>query len=450
MNKISSAEHNDGRLAAIARGVQERKAVKAERAELRISGKTTKSRNAHPNSGKRKRQLARRKKPDPQEVVAKQEIERKRLLFKTMNVMMGIEYRNFCHEKPTSYRRTNSLRRPHKMQVALEGRNLPVQARVIIPTEPKYFAGDMRYRIIKKAYNQPQLSKGHDPYARPETVELTRRDVLMCLKVDVDTEHPTRIVPHRYVEKGGVARVKLFKIPVPIYRNPGAVLTDHVNRDEPDPCTHETVTFLDGAEKVRYIVRTLRDSARTKVPVPVKSFNDTVETRTEVRARRVLISEMHKEWKKDNDPKPFESDNDIVYSHKPRYAPLRTRFALVPDKAPPAGVQTKKRKRLEAVIARDVQRGIDFCHASMARNEARELAKPDYSAAVAANIAAFDNQKAKPDDPVKAGKKAAKLAAFKAKQAMRLETGAWPERLTEFQKDEIKAYAEAELRGKTG
>ncbi|MEE8598643.1 MAG: hypothetical protein V3S69_03905, partial [Dehalococcoidales bacterium] len=262
-------------------------------------------------------------------------------------------------------------------------------------------------------------------HERPTGVSLVRWNVLKILAMSVESGDPIRIVPHRYVDKGGVCRVELFEIPVPKYSDPDSVSIDRVNGDEPGLGVDDTLTFLDGSGKDRYIRKNHADRSGYTM-ITTTEFGEGNFTRTITRKRKESKRLITKKLKNDNVVLPFESSNDIVYSFLPRHAPLRLRYAPVSAALPTCrGVGNKKHQRKTAAMLRNMQRQLDFDHAASARETERALGEPDHSASVAANIAAFDKRqaehKAKSVDPIKAGKKVAKLAAFKAKQKLHME-----------------------------
>lgn len=390
MTKLTSKQHDEGRLAAIAKGVQDRKAEKVVRRELREAGDLGKGRKADPKSGKRKRQVARRKKRETQVVTPKQEFERLQPLFKELEYKeLGLKIRDGCHESWYSYGKRSDRRRN-------TGRNAVVQAREVV-LKPHFPIGHVKYHRIGSMSDQIQFLKEHAPHVRPERESLVGLDVLLELIGLTDLEQPTRIVPNRYVDKGGVQRVEFFEIPVPEYRNPGAIFIDRINGDR--TLSEHRAFMIETAEEHK----TLRDKRIAK--------------------RKVRVAKCRSRKAEEN---PLaESSNDIAYSYEPRQAPLRKRFSPVSGKIKDPnkwGVGNRKHQRRTAAMLRDTRREMEFDRTSRAKETARKLAMPDYSASVACNIAAFDQHqtdcRAKPDDPVMAGDKAAKLAAFKTRQVL--------------------------------
>lgn len=84
--------------------------------------------------------------------------------------------------------------------------------------------------------------------------------------------------------KKGVPKYVQVEMPVHATSNPDAVPFDRVFRDEPDPRIPETIVYLDGTEKVRYVMKKQPDGSRKLVTAA--EFNANVETRTEQRAKR--------------------------------------------------------------------------------------------------------------------------------------------------------------------
>lgn len=77
-------------------------------------------------------------------------------------------------------------------------------------------------------------------------------------------------------------------------RNPNAVPIDRVYRDEPNPRIPETVTFLDGTEKTRMVRKTLHKSQGGYKMITAAEFNEDLETRAEMRARKKAMKTPYK------------------------------------------------------------------------------------------------------------------------------------------------------------